>query len=231
MIKKKQYLKRTKLSNYKIKQIVTHFVVDLTALQTSKLLNLHRNTINRIFNIVRDSICKELLVYDEDEIFCGDVELDESYFGATRVRGKRGRGAKGKTKVFGILKIKGKVYVKIVKNCSREALLPVIKGKILNQNTNLYTDGWKAYDSLITEGYTHHRIYHSENEFTRGKNHVNGVESFWGYAKHRLTKFKGFKKKNFLKNLKECEWRFNHKDESIDNQVKEILSLIKKWVE
>ena len=99
-MKKKQYLKGTKLSNYKIKQIVVHFVVDLTALQTSKLLSLHRNTINRIFNIIRDSICKELLVYDEDETLSGDIEIDESYFGANRVRGKRGRGAKGKTKVF-----------------------------------------------------------------------------------------------------------------------------------
>jgi len=33
----------------------------------------------------------------------GEFELDESYFGAKRVRGKRGRGAAGKTPVFGIL--------------------------------------------------------------------------------------------------------------------------------
>ena len=37
-----------------------------------------------------------------------------------------------------------------------------------------------------------------------GKNHVNGIENFWGYAKHRLSKFKGIKKDNFLLHLKEC---------------------------
>ena len=36
-------------------------------------------------------------------------ELDESYFGAKRVRGKRGRGAAGKTPVFGLPKRDGKV--------------------------------------------------------------------------------------------------------------------------
>ena len=29
----------------------------------------------------------------------GEIEIDESYFGAKRVRGKRGRGASGKTSV------------------------------------------------------------------------------------------------------------------------------------
>ena len=44
----------------------------------------------------------------------GIFELDESYFGAKRVRGKRvrgkrGRGAAGKTPVFGLPKRDGKV--------------------------------------------------------------------------------------------------------------------------
>jgi transposase len=37
----------------------------------------------------------------------GVFELDESYFGAKRVRGKRSRGAAGKTPVFGLLKREG----------------------------------------------------------------------------------------------------------------------------
>jgi transposase len=63
--------------------------------------------------------------------------LDESYFGAKRIRGKRGRGAAGKTPVFGLLKRDGKVYVEIVKNCNREQLMPIIQGKILEGSTQL----------------------------------------------------------------------------------------------
>ena len=98
----------------------------------------------------------KVIIKDDQSIrFSGEIELDESYFGARRVRGKRSRGAAGKTKVFGILKRQGKVYVKIVESCSRKELLPIIKGKILSRETNVYTDGWKAYDSLITEVYQH----------------------------------------------------------------------------
>ena len=32
--------------------------------------------------------------------FSGEIEIDESYFGAKRVRGKRGRGAANKTPVL-----------------------------------------------------------------------------------------------------------------------------------
>ena len=53
----------------------------------------------------------------------------------------------------------------------------------------------------------HYRVKHSKNEFALGKNHINGIENFWGYAKHRLAKFKGIKKENFLLHLKETEFR------------------------
>ena len=56
----------------------------------------------------------------------GEFELDESYFGARRVRGKRGRGAAGKTPVFGLVKRNGKVFVTVVPNCSKEELMPII---------------------------------------------------------------------------------------------------------
>lgn len=108
----------------------------------------------------------------------GEVEVDESYFGAKRLRGKRGRGASEKTPVFGLLKLNGNVYVQIVRNCSKESLMPIIKGKIL-EGPAVYTEGWKAYDGLIFNGYDHYRVYHSENECARGKNHVNRIDSFW----------------------------------------------------
>jgi len=44
----------------------------------------------------------------------GTLEFDESYFGAKRVRGKRGRGAAGKTPVFGLLKRGEEVFTQVV---------------------------------------------------------------------------------------------------------------------
>ena len=69
--------------------------------------------------------------------------------------------------------------------------MPILKGHILFQS-DIYTDGWKDYDGLVTNGFTHHRVHHHENEFVRGKNPVNGIESFWGFAKHRMIMLKRY---------------------------------------
>ena len=94
--------------------------------------------------------------------------------------------------------------------------MPIIQGKILEGST-VYTDGWKAYDGLILNGYDHYRIFHSNNEFARGKNHVNGIESFWSFAKRRLSKFHGIASHKFFMHIKECEWRFNNRQKDLKN--------------
>ncbi|MDR0248911.1 MAG: IS1595 family transposase, partial [Oscillospiraceae bacterium] len=55
----------------------------------------------------------------------------------------------------------------------------------------------------------HHRVFHGNDEFARGKRYINGIEGFWGYAKHRLAKFNGIPRDVFGLYLKECEFRFN----------------------
>ena len=81
--------------------------------------------------------------------------------------------------------------------------MPIIKGLILEQST-IYTDGWRAYDGLVLNGYEHYRVFHSENEFARGKSHVNGIENFWLFVKRRLAKFNGYSSAAFVLHLKEC---------------------------
>ena len=209
--RKNRYVKKSKISEQNFREIIRSFCLDLTAKNISELTNISRNSINKYLQKIRRRL---LILSHFQPNFEGEVELDESYFGAKRVRGKRGRGAAGKTPVFGVLKRGGNVHVQIVPNCSRKELMPIIQGKVL-EGTIIYTDGWKAYDGLIVNGYDHYRIFHSENEFARGKNHVNGIESFWSFAKRRLAKFNGLTDKNFLLHLKECEFRFNNRSKNL----------------
>lgn len=82
------------------------------------------------------------------------------------------------------------------------------------------TDGFKTYDSLVDLEYKkHYRVRHGKNEFAkkngRIKNHINGIENFWGLAKVRLYKFRGMDKKTFYLHLKECEFRFNYRQHNL----------------
>jgi transposase-like protein len=208
---KNKYSKGTHISERKFRQLIKCFSLDLNAFETSKIINISYTTCKKIFQKLRIYIYKNLL---ENNIEDGEFELDESYFGAKRVRGKRGRGAAGKTPVFGLLKRDGNVYVQIVKNCSRAELMPIIEGKILEGST-IHTDGWKAYDGLVLNGYDHYRVFHSKDEFVRGKSHVNGIESFWSFTKRRLAKFNGLRDEMFYLHLKESEFRFNNRHNDI----------------
>lgn len=216
---KNKYCYQSHISEAKFRQLLKYFCHDETAEKCSTYTGLNRNTVNRIYKKLRIRIAKESIASTPE---LGEFEVDESYFGAKRIRGKRGRGAAGKTPVFGLLKREGKVYVTIVKKCSRAELMPIIEGKILEGST-IYSDGWKAYDGLILNGYDHYRVFHSKDEFARGKAHVNGIESFWSYAKRRLSKFNGLTDDTFNLHLKECEWRWNHKDENLYDIMLKML--------
>lgn len=216
-----RFIRRSHLSEAKFKALLTLWCHDLSAVDAASLAHVNRNTANRIYGLLRDRVC-QIAMEESRGVEPGIFECDESYFGAHRVRGKRGRGAAGKTPVFGILKRGGKVYVSIVPNCSKDSLLPIIKGHILTGST-IHTDGWLAYAGLILNGYDHFRIHHHENEFARGKNHVNGIESFWSYAKHRLTKLNGIRGPQFPIHLKECEFRFNRRKEDLLSYMLQVL--------
>lgn len=216
---KNKYLNRSHITECKFRKILKYFSQDFDATKTSSLTGLTRKTINRLYHKFRVRIYQ--LAEQSSGKINGEIEVDESYFGARRVRGKRGRGAKGKTPVVGLLKRNGKVFTQIIENCKRKELMPIIKGKILEEST-IYTDGWKSYDGLVLNGYKHYRIYHSKNEFARGKNHVNGIESFWSYTKRRLNKFNGIQKTKFLLHLKESEYRWNIRINS-GNMYQELL--------
>jgi len=103
----------------------------------------------------------------------------------------------GKTIVFGILKREGKVYTEIVSDVTKATLQGIIRGKV-NPDSVMHSYGWRGYHGLVDVGYDKHfRVHHGKNEFVRGNSHINGIESFWSYAKIRLVKFQGMDKKTF----------------------------------
>lgn len=74
----------------------------------------------------------------------GHVEIDETMVGGKRSGGKRGRGAPGKTTVFGMLERGGSVMTRIVENVRRATLEPHILANV-KMGTTVSTDELKSY--------------------------------------------------------------------------------------
>ena len=164
-----KYIFHSKISEKKFREIIRYFSHDIEASKVAALTGVSRPTINRILKAVRQRIAE--FCETESPFEAGEIEIDESYFGARRVRGIRGRGARGKHIVFGLIKRGGNVYTQVLRNCSAAELLPIIREKV-NEESVVYTDGFKTYDGLVDLDYKkHHRIKHGQNEFAHGSNH------------------------------------------------------------
>ncbi len=216
-----RYYRFAKISERKTRQIIKYFALDLTANKTARLTDLTHQSVNRIYLKIRNRVAEQC-ERASPFVSC-QIEVDESYFGARRVRGKRGRGASGKTIVFGIYKRNGSVFTEIVPNAARQTLQNIIRGKV-SLDSVIHSDGWRGYNGLVDVGYSKHlRVNHSDDVFAVGDVHINGIESFWSYAKRRLQKFNGVPPKTFYLHLKECEYRFNHRNENLQLLLLKLL--------
>ena len=198
-------------------QVLYYFYLEISARKTAKELELDYDTVQSRFMQFRKLIAE--YCNKEANKLNGEVEIDESYFGGKR-KGNRGRGAANKTIVFGILERKGKIYTKIVENVSAETLMTEIKNKT-KKGSVFYTDGWKSYASLEQYG-KHNVIDHDKELVDNNHNHINGIEGFWSFAKERFHKYHGIDKQNYPLYVKEMEFRFNHRNESVFNLLFDI---------
>jgi len=98
---KNKYANRSKISEVEFRELVKLFALNLEATQIAELTGLNRNTVNRFLRAIRERLAE---FCEQQPPFSGEIEVDESFFGARRVKGKRGRGAYGKTIVFGVFK-------------------------------------------------------------------------------------------------------------------------------
>jgi len=186
--------------------LVKLFELSVSALVASEQTRTSYKTTLKAFGIIRLSILEELA--KTDDVLRGEIEADEAYFGGRR-KGNRGRGARNKTIVFGILERNGKVSVDIVKNVSAKTLLASTVKKV-KRGSIVYTDKWRGYDSLMFSGYRHMSVDH-QKRFANGRVYINGIEGFWSFAKERMMKYHGISPDKFLLYIKEMEWRYNNR--------------------
>ena len=213
-------LRRCKLTKKHQNKLLEFFVLEVTARSAADLLGIQANTAALFYHKVREVILAHLELQAE-EVFSGEVELDESYFGGVQ-KGKRGRGAAGKVIVFGLLKRGGKVYTKVIGDTKTDTLMPIIRPKIVPDSI-VYTDSYRSYNALDVSEFHHPRINHTTHFAEQKINHINGIENFWNQAKRVLRKYNGIPKQHFHLFIKECEFRFNY------GAPKQQLTTLKKW--
>jgi len=157
LCKEKPYFRRSRLSEAKFRLIMRYFTHDhLPASKLATLSDVSRPTINQWFFKLRTRIAQ---LCDASSPFSGEVEGDESSFGARRVRGKKGRGAEDKTIVYRNPGTAGKGLHGGVLDASKKPLQAVIRGQVALDSI-IHSDGWRSYNWLVDIGYQKHLRVH-----------------------------------------------------------------------
>jgi len=183
------------------------------------------------------------MIRDVPEVFSGTVEVDETYLGGQKknkrksqlrkekeIFGKESKRGFGTTKqaVFGILARSGKVFAKLVDNTEAKDLIPIIKKKV-KAGSQICSDTWRAYTGLATRGYVHRTVEHQKKEYAIGKNHINGLEGFFGYLKRKLAAKGGVRREYLSLFLSEYVWRYNYRQLMVDQKVNRLLKLLEDF--
>ena len=232
----KQWLVRNiRLSNRQWREITQWFVLERSGLWTAERMRLGKNLVYKTFNNLR-KIC----LLDVPGVFSETVEVDETYLGGQKKNktkkqllkdklvGRESKRGFGTTKqpVFGILCRSGKVFARLVDNTEAKDLLPIIT-KQVETGSRICSDTYRSYTGLAARGYVHRTVEHRKKEYTKGKNHINGLEGFWGYLKRKLAAKGGVRRKYLYLFLAEYVWRYNNRSLKFDEQVKRLLELLK----
>lgn len=193
--------------------ILQGFYQQVPAYRLAHDLAVDAKVISRVYQKRRAAIFHVAELETMESKLSGEIELDDAYLGGRR-KGKRGRGAAGKSVVCGLLERDGRVYTKVVENVSAETLLTHIRAKT-RKGSVYYTDAFKGYQSLKRYG-KHHTVNHTKSLVERRtKNPINGIEGFWSFGKHILSNDSGVSKDHFPMYLKEIEYRFNYRRDNL----------------
>lgn len=91
--RKNRYYRRSRIAEPIFRRLIKAFAMDLTATDAAELTGLSVRSVNTIYLKIRQRIAERC---EAQNPFRGEVEVDESYFGPKRVRGKRGLEREGR---------------------------------------------------------------------------------------------------------------------------------------
>jgi transposase len=163
---------------------------------------------------------------DGFEVLQGHIEIDEAYVGGHRP-GKRGRGAAGKTIVFGMQERGGRLTTEVIPNVKKSTLREATLRNV-EKGSTVSTDELMSYGLLTGDGYQHGTVKHGEKEWAyydyrqKVTHHTNNIESFWRLFKQSVSSTHIHISKKYMElYLKEFTFRSNHRD--MENAMFDLL--------
>ena len=215
---KNKYIKRSKISEAKFRNIIMYFCLELDSQKIAALTSLNRNTVNRYLGRVRSRIvdlCEMQARRRQADLQMppeGEESKDDDHLLPQTVEG---------LPVFGIRSRNDHIYTKLFPNGVHRKLRRLLRIGA-DQPMLAVPKEWHHYDGIVDlNGRWHYRLSPVTPGVQASEGIQNGIESFLGFARKRLTTVYLNGNDHFNLYLKECEFRFN-------NRTKDLYQLLLK---
>ncbi|WP_298736682.1 IS1595 family transposase [uncultured Chitinophaga sp.] len=228
---KNRYLKGAHLSERKFKEILKLFSEDLTATQIASISGVSRVTVNSYLKKIRQQIARYCELQQPAESIVKPViheryehhEHRNGHDAAVSVKTEVNRAIK--PIVFGIYRHADRLHTEILPDVSRAMIHAIVRGRSVLETLGA-AERIRHFSNIVDLG--HYRLYRLEHAISGETNGsialADDIDAFWGLTKHRLAKFKGLNRNTVYLHLKECEFRYNHRNEEL---YEVLLNLLK----
>lgn len=188
-----------------------------SAAQLSREIGCRHATAWRMMHKIRS------MMDSTDDLFAGDVELDETFVHANTFKRSSARSRYGYdarrtgSVIFGMVhRQSGHVKVWHVLNTNFRTFLPLIRENVKYGST-IYTDGYKAYGALPKHGYNRKATDHGKHQWVDlndRSNYTQNIENVWSHFKRGI---KGVYRHISVRYIQlyadEYAWRYSHRND------------------
>lgn len=213
---KNRYAHRAKISEAKVRQVVKLFTQGVNATRISELARLNRNSANKYLMGIREAIARSCeneapaildlefgayfldLGQDEEN---GDKRTDKSFAVAGSAESQR-------------------VYAKFFPLETDGPLWDAVARRIYLPQRESHASTWRCYEDF---GYRKYFQASGDEASGTGWQCRELIEAFWAGAKERFIALRGVPSHTFYLHLKECEFRFNHRDKALARIILRML--------
>lgn len=213
---KNKMIKRSHLSEKKCREIIQLFSEDLTATQIANITGVSRVTINNYLKLIRTQIAKHCEEQNPRYYSTGVIPALNGH-----TNGVARNGEEQSTTYFGFFRFNGSILADGLHNVDKAGIQELQRSKLMNPADNASHELSK-YNAIAD--FDSWRLYRIDAGNTvNGKSQVDDISVFWGNTKSRLLKFRGLNKNTMYLHVKECEFRYNYRNDDINTVLLNIM--------
>lgn len=219
-----------RLSPLQWRRLLGWFVRSVRTAVIAEETGLHRQRVLRALTHVRQAMASEVSPGFQKEvqfhaIYLGGHPAEKKYLEPAGE--KREGGDDSQARSFAIVWHNGKVRIELVSYAEAEILLPLIP-KPVRQDSSLNSDFQRSLQTAEQQSDHQPSAERQAVEETAvEESQINRLRGFWGYLKRQLAGRGGIRRERLPLYLAEYVWRYNSHQLTQEQQVRELLRLLK----